>query len=457
MVLEYVHGYNLGQWHRYVVDTRQRMPIDYAIYIVTRVLDALQYAHTFVRSDGTPMQIVHRDVSPGNILIDTQGHVKLLDFGIARADESDEYQTRDGMFKGKLSYSAPEIYEGVTATPRSDVYSAGIVLYQLLSGENPFRGKDMAEIVRRVLTQKPPPIAARREDIPPELDAVIERAIVKKPAERYPSAAAFADALRSAWPSREEDFVTDFIDDVWNDFNGEMPLKIGLEPLQTRDAAWREAHGDGQSPRGPLSSTPPANEEPAQQEHTILQGSAEDESSRSVTRSVWLSGGAVLLAGAAAAYAWIGARTPPTVSSRFVVVEKQSRDDPPMIAVASAAPPAAASEAAPSAAESAASAASAVHVADLPPRASAASPSSRGKPDAVALSRSVQRQRASIESCFREHVKEVDGRPEVSVRFRALNSTPLGQCLIRVARATDFGPQAEGISFVIPIVARRVN
>src|ERR1044071_4607327 len=148
---------------------------------MTQVLDALEYAHTFARADGTPMQIIHRDVSPGNILLDSQGNVKLLDFGIARANEGGgEYKTRDGYFKGKLTYAAPEIYEGTAASPQSDVYSAGVVLYQLVSGENPFRGKDTPDIVRRVLQVMPPPLAATRDDIPDDLDEVVSRAIKKK-------------------------------------------------------------------------------------------------------------------------------------------------------------------------------------------------------------------------------------------------------------------------------------
>jgi serine/threonine-protein kinase len=471
MVLEYVHGYTLAQWHKYVVETRGKMPVDYAIYIMTRVLDALQYAHTLVRADGTPMPIVHRDVSPGNILIDAQGHVKLLDFGIARADESDEYKTRDGMFKGKLSYSAPEVYDGVT-NPKTDVYSAGVVLYQLLSGDNPFRGKDMAEIVRRVLTYKLPPIRSLRSDVSPELDAAIERALVKSPQDRYPSAAAFADTLRSVRERREEDFVTEFIDDVWNDFNGDMPKQLGLEPLVERDAAWRAAQVNAPGPRATLSSTPPEDtvvEEVriAPAEPAAPKGAAPD-GAPGLPRAAWLAAGVALLAaGAGAAYAL---RKPAETTSRFVVVERQSTTEDPS---PSAVVPAASAERVGSAPSASASESSAPAL----PEAPSAKPFATGapasaKPDAALLSRQVQKHRGAIEACFVQHVKEVDGRPEVSVRFHvnatghvegadlfpaALNGTPLGQCVLGVARGIDFGKQTEAVTFTIPITARRVK
>ena len=472
MVLEYVHGYNLAQWHRYVVETRRNMPVEYAIYIITRVLDALQYAHTFVRADGTPMQIVHRDVSPGNILIDLQGHVKLLDFGIARADESDEYKTRDGMFKGKLSYSAPEVYDGVTS-PKSDVYSAGVVLYQLLSGDNPFRGKDMAEIVRRVLHDELPPIRDIRRDVSPELDAAVGRAIVKNPQDRYPSAAAFADALRSVRERREEDFATEFIDDVWNDFNGDMAAKLGLEPLHARDAAWRAAQGEG--PPATLSFAAPEGEpratltnppEPVREAATKAPSTA--------SRTAWLAALVAVLAAAAAAFAFV-TRKQESPASRFVVVERQS--EVPSTPVSTTTAPSAAPTEQPvtSAAASAPSPAASVSPSAMQdaPRAKPSDVSAAGgKPDAAHLSRQVQRSRAAIEGCFTQNVKEVDGRPEVSVRFRvnssghvdsadllpaALNGTPLGQCVIGVARRIDFGSQPEAVSFTIPITARRVK
>jgi serine/threonine-protein kinase len=492
MVLEYVHGYNLGQWHKFVVDTRKQLPVDYAIYIMVRVLDALHYAHTFVRPDGVPMQIVHRDVSPGNILVDTQGHVKLLDFGIARADQTEEYKTRDGMFKGKLTYAAPEVYDGSTSSPKSDVYSAAVVLYQLLAGENPFKGKNMSEIVRRVLTEKLPPISVKREDITPELDAALTMALSKSPDDRFPTAAAFADALRLARPRREEEFVTDFIDDVWNDYNGTMPEVLGLEPLNKRDAAWRAASGADES-RGMLASTPPParpnSEAPTQtQPPTVappalrgLRPPTETEAeaaapppSRSGPRyTVWLSAGAAVLAGAAALFAW-SAKKPEPGPSQFVVVEKQAREEVAENAASAVptdtAPPAAPPSAAP--VVSASAAAPAVSASPPVVPASATKSAAPTKPDGALLSKAVQRQRGQIEACFLQHVKEVDGRPEVSIRFRVnadgnveaadlnpstLNGTPLGQCLIGVAKRTSFGPQSEGISFTIPITARRVT
>jgi serine/threonine-protein kinase len=482
MVLEYVHGYNLGQWHRYVVDTRGQLPVDYALHVMNRVLDALHYAHTFIRADGTPMQIVHRDVSPGNVLIDTQGHVKLLDFGIARANEGGEYKTRDGLFKGKLAYSAPEIYEGLAASPRSDVYSAGVVLYQLLAGENPFRGKDMAEIVRRVLAEKVPPISSRREDVSDEVAEALEQALAKDPEKRFPTAAAFAEALRQARTRKEEDLVREFVDDVWNDFNGDMPAKLGLEPLSERDAAWRAATGEAAGKS--LSSTPPPGDPTIHEAGPTKTAampvglpSVSPPGSRSPAR--WAAGGAAVLLGAAGLAVLATRGQAPAPGQSFVVVEKRA-DEAPSAASEPATEPAASGAAAPEPALSrpaaSASAVPAGSAAPGPlerPRGSPAPGATPGGgPDPVALSRTFQRQRGKIESCFASHVKEVDGRPEVSIRFgvteagrvssaelapAALSGTPLGQCLLGVARATDFGAVGQPLTFTIPITARRVK
>ena len=202
MVLEYVHGFHLGQWAKYVGATRGRVSVIHAVHIVTAVLDALQYAHTLTRPDGTPLRIVHRDVSPPNILLDDQGRVRLHDFGVARmANEAGEYKTQDGGFRGTLSYAAPETLQGSPASPQSDLYSCGIVLYQLLSGSNPIKGQEPNETLYRVLHHVPPPVRSLRDDVPEAISDAIDRAISKDPSARFESASAFAEALRagSTW------------------------------------------------------------------------------------------------------------------------------------------------------------------------------------------------------------------------------------------------------------------
>ena len=478
MVLEYVHGYNVGQWHRYMLDAGRKLPVDHAIYIVTQVLDALEYAHTFARADGTPMQIVHRDVSPGNILLDTQGHVKLLDFGIARANEGGEYKTRDGYFKGKLTYAAPEIYEGTVATRQSDVYSTGVVLYQLISGENPFRGKDTPDIVRRVLQAMPPPLAASRDDVPDELDEIVRRAIAKKPIDRFPTAKAFAEALRAIESEPETEFLPRLIGDIKADFNEPMPKKLGLELLQERDAAWRAAQ-DASTPRAALSSTPPPND---LESATVAGAEIEDiripsemrdteRPRRSVT--IWMAALLVVVAVVGVAAVIVTRDRQVVERPRFVVVEKQGMENAAAASIIenqTTPAPSPVPEAPPASALP-----PAVHAASAAPSPAGerAAPRAEGAgPDPKALSRAFQRQQGRIENCFQSYVKDVNGRPEVSVRFRvdasgrvtsaelapaALNGTPLGQCLVGVARATDFGRQAEPFSFTIPITARRVK
>jgi serine/threonine-protein kinase len=168
MVLEYVHGYHLGYWLRYVLKAQGRMSWELATLVIVRVLDALSYAHSFRRSDGTRAEVIHRDISPGNILLDVDGNVRLVDFGIARmADEAGEYRTQDGVVKGKLPFVPPEIYASQPPSVRSDIYTCGVVLYQLLTGRNPFSGRDMTDTISRVVHYTAPPVAAIREDVPP--------------------------------------------------------------------------------------------------------------------------------------------------------------------------------------------------------------------------------------------------------------------------------------------------
>src|SRR5688572_30393135 len=270
MVLDYVHGYHIGQWLKYVRETGRQLPWEAAVLVILRVLSALHYAHTFARSDGSKAEVVHRDVSPGNILLDLDGNVRLLDFGIAlMAEDKANYQTQDGTFKGKLPYVAPEIYASEKATPKSDVYAAGVVLYQLLSGENPFAAKDMSATVRRVLTLEPPPIHASRHDVPSELDRVIAKAIAKDTRARFQTAEAFASELRALLPRREDEVVAELSAMIRADFTGDMPKLLHIHTLDLLEATWRDAQTGPDDTFTPLKSSVP----PTVREKLIVSGS----------------------------------------------------------------------------------------------------------------------------------------------------------------------------------------
>jgi serine/threonine protein kinase len=123
MVLEYVNGYDLGRWLKYLQLKAHKMHWEEAVFIILRVLDALAHAHGFRRSDGTSAEVLHRDISPGNVLLDVEGRVRLVDFGIARMDAGtgEQFKTETGVLKGKLAYLAPELFAGMPPSPASDL------------------------------------------------------------------------------------------------------------------------------------------------------------------------------------------------------------------------------------------------------------------------------------------------------------------------------------------------
>jgi len=240
MVLDYVHGFHVGQWQRFVQLKRTEMPTHFALHIVLRVLDALHYAHTLKRPDGKDLQVIHRDVTPSNVLLDLQGTVKLLDFGIARVsgDES-EFLTERPKLKGKFPYLAPEIFKGQEPTVESDVYSTAVVLFELLTGTNPFAGRETADIYHKVLTANVPSVYALREEAPEGIDEVLQKALNKEPSQRYRSAAEFAEALSKLADRADAVVMDELREQLRADFLGELPATLRIEPLSIRDAAWR--------------------------------------------------------------------------------------------------------------------------------------------------------------------------------------------------------------------------
>ena len=175
IVMEYIEGRTLKE----LIVTRGPCPVPVAISYTRQILAALRYAH----KNG----IIHRDIKPHNVLVDREGRVKVADFGIARAGASE--MTEAGSIVGTAQYLSPEQARGAPVDESSDLYSTGIVLYELLTGTVPFTGETPVEIAMKHLSQTPEAPSARRPDIPHDLDLVVLRALAKEPAERYRTAA----------------------------------------------------------------------------------------------------------------------------------------------------------------------------------------------------------------------------------------------------------------------------
>jgi len=188
IAMEYIHGRDLRTIMRRARDKGLRMPLDLSLRVVGQVCAALEYAHRKKDERGQPMQIVHRDVSPQNILISFEGDVKLVDFGIAKA-ATKASNTDRGALRGKLLYMSPEQAWGRPIDRRSDVFSLGIVLYEMLTETKPFVGAgtevSILELVRQCLITPAREINPR---VPEPLDRVIMKALAREPDERYQDA-----------------------------------------------------------------------------------------------------------------------------------------------------------------------------------------------------------------------------------------------------------------------------
>jgi len=479
MVLEYIHGYNLGQWLRYVKGKRGPMPLRHAIHVILAVLDALGYAHALTRADGSPAGVVHRDISPGNILIDVQGRVKLADFGIARTAD-DEFQTKSGMFRGTLAFSPPESLQGATVDARSDEYACAVVLYQMLAGLNPFKGSETGHTIARILQHVPERLSALREDVPAAIEAVIGKAMARNPDDRFATVVEFAEALRRAMTWSERDAAREFAAQIAQDFNGELPQVLGLEPLAERDAAWRESQESAASSRVDLKAPlPPPSDavtktgpriklEDAVPTLAELQLQPPPEAQAQAPAQARSRSWVVLVLAAAivlsATLLVVFLRPRSELPTAPIIVEKQSFIEE------TTAPSAAA------AAQSSNAAPSVLGATGASPSAARANPPTAPKASAAAARRTLagafQQRQGAIQGCFKQNPGALADTQRLSVRFdvdasgrvvaaslspASVASQPLGACVLGVARSTNFGPQPEAVSFSIPIAARMVQ
>lgn len=483
MVLEYVHGYDLAKWTRFVRNEQRPFPPDLAAYLTIRVLEALHYSHSLRSANGQPTPVIHRDVSPGNVLIDEDGHVKLTDFGIAHSkmDHNDEQASgaKPGI-QGKVAYISPELYRGAPPSPQSDLYASAVMLHQLLVGKNEFQAKDLVSTAMRVVQHVPTKVSDLRPDVSAAAAEVIARALAKDPAQRPQSARELSVELRRAFQLDLGEMPEKLRRAVRQDFfDPRFPKLADVMDLATIDRAWREvpasrplsnhppaaAPVSGTSPRPPAHGASAAGEtsttRTALESHLVGDTAAPLASAPKRGESLpWLLVAAVAVA---AAIAFVVTRQSGR-ENRVVFVDARENagvqegddsDEPPSASATATTPP----------------------VAVAPPPASvpaAAAKPEEGKParpsdDVQGLTRAFGARRKEVEGCFTEHSAALEGAPRVQVDFEisakgtvtgagldpaAIENTELGRCILKVARATRFPKQAGNLRFRIPLTAR---
>lgn len=195
IVMEYIDGKDLRTTLTRGLERGRTLDIADAVYLMARAIDGLDHAHAAVTPDGVPLHLVHRDFSPSNILVGYDGSVKIIDFGIAKADV-DRERTQMGVIKGKVRYMSPEQAQGEDRlTGQSDVFSAGSVLYEMLAGAPAFHAPNEIDLIYAVRRAAPRPLRELAPHVPDELDAVIQRAMARLRRDRYATAGAFRDEL----------------------------------------------------------------------------------------------------------------------------------------------------------------------------------------------------------------------------------------------------------------------
>ncbi|MEO8840163.1 MAG: serine/threonine-protein kinase, partial [Kofleriaceae bacterium] len=194
--MEYVHGETVRALLQRSHALRAPIPIGSVLVIAAGAASGLHHAHERNGIDGRPLGIVHRDVSPSNLMASYEGGVKLVDFGVAKAAHRSQ-ETRSGTVKGKISYLSPEQCRGGNVDRRSDLFSLGIVLWEMLTTERLYKRATDFEAMAAIVSEHVPPPSSRRPDVPRELDALVLQLLAKDPAERFQSADQLHEAIES--------------------------------------------------------------------------------------------------------------------------------------------------------------------------------------------------------------------------------------------------------------------
>jgi eukaryotic-like serine/threonine-protein kinase len=184
IVMEYVDGANLKGIAESVKKQGKDFPVQAAAWVAHEICKGLSYAHELTDPNGMPMNLVHRDMSPPNVLVTKYGEVKIVDFGLAKASSQLE-KSEPGIIKGKFSYLSPEAAMGQEVDKRTDIFAVGIILWELLAGQRLFLGDTDFQTVKKVQVAQVPPISQINRKVPPELERIVNRALAKDMLQRY--------------------------------------------------------------------------------------------------------------------------------------------------------------------------------------------------------------------------------------------------------------------------------
>ncbi len=238
LVMEFIDGTDLKKVYQQLFDGR-RLPAPVALHICSELCEALEHAHLAKDAEGKSLGLVHRDVSPSNVLLSKSGEVKLTDFGIAKRVEE---ATGHGKVKGKFAYISPEQAVNEHVDARSDVYSVGILLYELVCGQRLFSGLADFDALREVRLGRVRPSAKHVNDVAPELAEIIMKALHKEPDQRYASAGEFGLALRSYRYSLDTE-ITDPSAEIASLVQGEVRATDLDESGENSDDDFGRGHG----------------------------------------------------------------------------------------------------------------------------------------------------------------------------------------------------------------------
>ena len=245
IAMEYVDGIDVLALLREFAARRRRIEPQLAVWIAHEVLDALDYAHALPDEQGNAMGVVHRDISPSNVLLSIRGDVKLVDFGIARAtDPGRSHKTKSGTLKGKYGYMSPEQVVEEAVDARSDVFSVGVVLAELLSGRRLFAAPNELDVLLMVRDAKLSRLDKYGMDIEPALNELVRKALRKSPDDRWQGAAAFREALAEWLFDHRHRMSNKQVADVVHDLGAAVEARRGAAMQEAQSHATIDERGD---------------------------------------------------------------------------------------------------------------------------------------------------------------------------------------------------------------------